>query len=109
VELRRTLEPMDDLVILYVMADNQINAKTLRFVDELGLHRQVRFLRDDGSAAIDQLGLRKEDTEPIEEGVPHPATYVLDRNGIVRFADVRTDYHVWLEPDLLVDALASIP
>ncbi len=95
--------------MLYVMAEPQINAKTLRFVDELGLRERVRFLADPESAWIDRLGLRKQDPEPIEAGVPHPATYVLDREGVVRFVDVREDFHLWLDPVLLLDALAQIP
>jgi len=108
VELRNAFETVDDLVILYVLADNQVNDKTLRFIDGLGLRERVRFLMDPSSAAIDVLGLRKPEPEPIEAGVPIPATYLLDRDGIVRFADVRTDYHLWLDSDFVREALASI-
>ena len=38
---------------------------------------------------IRQLGLLKSNPEVIEEGVPVPTTIVLDRQGIVRFIDVR--------------------
>ena len=36
-ELRERFEEVDDVAILWVMADNQVNAKTLRFIDSLGL------------------------------------------------------------------------
>jgi hypothetical protein len=61
------------------MADNQINAKTLRFIESLGLHRRVHFAVDPGSAAIDRLGVRLENPMPIEAGVPHPTTLLVDR------------------------------
>jgi peroxiredoxin len=109
VELRQALAGEEDLTVLYVMASNQIDAKTLRFVDELGLRDRVRFLRDDASVTIDAFGLRKQDAEPIEAGVPHPATYLIDRDGIVRFVDVREDFHVWLDPQELLRSLAGIP
>jgi hypothetical protein len=37
--------------------------------------------------------------------VPHPATDVLDREGVVRLFDVREDYHVWLDPEPVIEAL----
>ena len=100
---------MPDLVVLYVLPDSQVNDKTLRFIDELGLRDRVRFLSDSGSRTIDRLGLRKADPEPMEVGVPHPATYVLDREGFVRFVDVREDFHIWLDAGVIVAALQKIP
>ena len=109
VELREALAEMPDLVVLYVLPDSQVNEKTLRFIDELGLRDRVRFLSDPGSRTIDQLGLRKVDAEPMEMGVPHPATYVLDREGFVRFVDVREDFHIWLDAEVIVAALEENP
>jgi peroxiredoxin len=108
-ETFRKVQDADDLVILWVMADNQINDRTRAFIDEYGLRDNVRFLSDPDSTLIKQMGLLRENAEAIEEGVPHPTTYVLDRDGIVRFADARQDFHIWLDPTLVVDALAAIP
>ena len=107
-ELRDTFAGVDDLVILYVMADNQINAKTLRFIDEGQLRERVYFIADPDGRLIADLGLALEDPEPIEAGVAHPATYLIDRDGRVRFADVRRDYHIWIDPNAIVAALARI-
>ncbi len=107
-ELRDTFDAIGDVTLVYVMADEQVNEKTRRFIDEKGLRDRVRFVADPQSQTIDRLGLRLADPAPMEAGVPHPATYVLDRDGIVRFVDVRTDYHIWLDPQLLVDALARV-
>ena len=108
-ELREAFEAEKDVVLLYVLVDSQVNDKTVRFIDGLGLRDRVRFLVDDGGAAIDTLGVRLENPEPMEEGVPLPTTYLLDRNGRVRFVDVRRDYHIWLDASVLLDALAAIP
>ena len=89
------------------MAARQINEKTRRFIDENGLRNRVRFLSDPGSQTIDRLGLRLESPEPMEEGMAHPATYLLERDGRVQLVDVRTDYHIWLDPELVVEALAT--
>jgi peroxiredoxin len=109
VELREALEGADDLVILYVMAEGQINDKTRRFVEEAGLRERVRFLKDTDSRVIESYGLLLADPEPMEAGVPHPATYLIDREGRVRLVDVRKDFHIWLDPTALREALASIP
>jgi peroxiredoxin len=112
VELRDAfgeLAAMDDVEILYVVADRQWTAKAERFVTAHRLGERVHFLVDPGSRAIDALRLRRPDPEPVEEGVPHPATYVLDRQGVVRFADVREDFHFWLDPALPLEALRDVP
>jgi peroxiredoxin len=107
VQLRQALQGMPDVRILYVMANEQINAKTQRFIDGNELRDRVVFLRDPESRVIERLGLRKEDVEPIEAGVPHPATYVLDREGVIRLVDVRHDYHIWLDPEPVLEALRA--
>jgi peroxiredoxin len=107
VELRKAVEALPELRVVWVMAENQINARTLRFFDENGLRDRVDFLGDPGSAAIDTLGIRKANPEPMEEGVPHPTTYLLDENGIVQFVDVREDFHIWLDPEVLVEKVGQ--
>ena len=76
---------------------------------ETGVRDRVRYLSDDASAVIDQLGLRTNNAEAIEEGMPHPTTFLLDREGVVRFVDAREDFHIWLDPELLRSVLASLP
>jgi peroxiredoxin len=109
VELRQAFASNDDLRILWVMADNQVNEKTLRFIDGLGLREHIHFAVDPESRAIDSLRIRLENPEEIEAGVPHPTTYLLDREGVVRFVDVRRDYQMWLDPTLVREALAEVP
>ncbi|MCG8590486.1 MAG: redoxin domain-containing protein [Proteobacteria bacterium] len=108
-ELRDAIAKQPDLVVLWVMADNQINERTRVFIDEYGLRKHVRFLSDESSALIQRLGILRPNPEPVEAGVPHPTTFVLDREGIVRFVDAREDFHIWLDPSLVIEALAAIP
>ncbi len=91
------------------MAKRQYNERSARFIDDYGLRGRVHFWADPESRAIDALGLRKPKPEAIEEGVPHPTTILLDRDGIVRFVDVREDFHIWLAPQTIREALASLP
>jgi peroxiredoxin len=108
VELRNALAEEPDLQIVWVMAKRQVNARSLRFVDDYGLRNRIHFWADPESRVIDQLGIRRPSPEPIEEGVPHPTTLLLDRDGIVRFADVREDFRIWLDPALVREALAQL-
>ena len=108
-ELRNTFATEDDVVVIYVVADNQWNEKSTLFVDGLGMRDRMIFAVDPSSKAIDQLGLRRENAEEMEAGVPHPATYLLDREGIVRFIDAREDFHIWVDSDFVLEALTAIP
>jgi peroxiredoxin len=108
VELREILSDVPDLRIVWVMADRQINERTRVFIDESGLRDHILFLSDEDSALIRSLGILNAAPEPIEEGVPHPATYILDREGIVRFVDVRKDFHIWLAPELIREELLAL-
>jgi peroxiredoxin len=109
VELRDAMAELDDVVILYVMAESQVNEKTQWFIDGNSLRERVLFLVDPESAVIDQLNLRRPNPEAMEAGVPHPSTYVIDREGVVRMVDVREDYHFWLDPAPVLAALQQIP
>ncbi|MBY0401279.1 peroxiredoxin family protein [Myxococcota bacterium] len=108
VELRDVFAETPDLRIVWVMSDTQIDARTRIFIAELGLGDRILFLADTKSSLIRQLGLLKPDPDLIEVGVPHPTTLLLDREGVIRFVDVRENFHFWLDPRVLVDALASI-
>jgi peroxiredoxin len=108
VELREAFEAIPDLRIVWVMSDIQINERTRVFIDELGLTSRVLFLADPKSQLIRDLGILKENPEPIEKGVPHPTTLLLDRGGKIRFIDVREDFHIWLDPSVLLDAVADL-
>ncbi len=107
-ELREAFEVTPDLKIIWVMSDAQINERTRAFIDELGLASRVLFLADPKSRLIRELGILKEDPEPIETGVPHPTTLLVDRTGTVQFVDVRRDFHFWLDPDALTEGLARL-
>jgi peroxiredoxin len=48
-------------------------------------------LSDEGSKVIETYDI-KNNWEPFHRGVPHPATYIIDKQGIVRFAEVRQNY-----------------
>ena len=107
-ELREAFAATPDLRIVWVMSDSQINDRSRAFIDELGLAERVLFLSDPKSRLIRELGILKENPEPIEQGVPYPTTLVVDRSGTVQFVDVRENYHFWLDPEAVVLALSRL-
>ena len=108
-ELRKTFEEVPDLKVVYVLPDNQWNDKSTLFVESNRMRNRILFALDPDSTAVDLLGLRRENPEPIEDGVPHPATFLIDRQGMVRFADVREDVHIWIDSGFVRKALDAIP
>ena len=92
-----------------VSAECQINDRTRAIINEYGLRDDVLFGSDRDSSLIQEFGILKEDPEEVEIGVPHPTTYILDRSGIVRFVDVREDFHIWLDPERITRELAGMP
>lgn len=52
-----------------------------------------RLLADSRSGAIDRYGLRDPDYRgEKEDGIPHPAVFVLDASGHVRWEKIESDY-----------------
>ena len=90
------------------MSDAQINERSRIFIDELGLSSRILFLSDPRSELIRALGILQEDPEPVEKGVPYPTTLLLDAKGIIRFVDVRENYHFWLDPAAMREVLDGL-
>jgi peroxiredoxin len=62
-------------------------------------------LEDTNHRVIDRYGL----LNPHSKGWPHPATYVIDKEGIVRWKFVEVDYKVRATNDMILRALSSLP
>lgn len=62
-------------------------------------------LEDQEHKVIDRYGL----LNPKGKGWPHPATYVIDRNGVVRWKFVEVDYKIRASNAAILDALKATP
>jgi peroxiredoxin len=62
-------------------------------------------LEDTNHRVIDRYGL----LNPKSKGWPHPATYIIDKEGIVRWQFVEGDYKVRATNDMILQALTSLP
>lgn len=70
---------------------------------------EFSLLSDPGSRTIDRYGLRDPAYAAMKlNGVPHPAVFVLDRKGVVRWSKIETDYRQRPTNAEIRDALDSI-
>ncbi len=53
-----------------------------------------RMLQDPDHAVVDRYGLFNEEGSREDRPLPHPATLVIDREGVVRWKAVETDYRL---------------
>ncbi len=63
-------------------------------------------LSDPGAAVIGRYGLLNEDAG--DRMIPHPTTYVIDREGIVRWKMTEVNYRVRPENDDIREALERL-
>jgi peroxiredoxin len=62
-------------------------------------------LEDTNHRVIDRYGL----LNPQSKGWPHPATYVIDKEGVVRWKFVEVDYKVRATNEMILRALKPLP
>ena len=64
------------------------------------------FLSDPGHRVIDRYGLLNPD-DP--RGIPHPTTYVIDRQGVVRWKFTEVNYKIRPTNAMILEALKAVP
>lgn len=94
-----------DVVILAISVDSRENLKKtlVRLLDN-SMQSSIVLLSDPGHKVIDQYGL----LNPSSRGLPHPATYVIDKKGVVRWKFVEVDYKIRPDSEQVLGALKSI-
>jgi peroxiredoxin len=106
-----TEEQRADTEILAVAIDppERLEMMVERIIDEGGLDPadapDFRFLSDPGHRVIDRYGVLNPDDE---RGIPHPTTLVIDRDGIVRWKFIETDYRIRPTNEMILEALAGV-
>jgi peroxiredoxin len=108
VELKSLLNdsPQNTTEILAVSIDNHEDSQQLiKKLEEDGV-KNVPFplLGDQGHKVIDRYGL----LNPQGKGWPHPATYVIDKQGVVRWKFIEVDYKVRPTNAMILDALKPV-
>ena len=83
----------------------RIEQMRTRVAEEHGLTPDYTFLSDPGHRVIDRYGLLNPDDR---RGIPHPTTFVIDEEGVVRWKFVETDYRVRPDNEMILEALSAL-
>lgn len=63
----------------------------------------------DGAEVIERYGLTNPQvSRPEHQGIPHPATIIVDQQGTIRFVNVWEDYRKRTKPEAMVEALKNL-
>lgn len=77
-----------------------------RIAKEDGRLADFPFLSDTGHRVINRYGLLN--PAAAARGLPHPATYVIDKKGVVRWKFVEVDYKVRPSNEQVLEALRGL-
>jgi peroxiredoxin len=80
-----------ELLVVSIDGDAETRMAVARIGSD-GVQPDFTFLSDPDHAVIDRYGVLN--PSGSRRGIPHPAAYVIDKQGIVRWRDVQTDYKV---------------
>ena len=78
-----------------------------RVAAEDGMAPDFIMLSDPDHAVIDRYGLFNENAPP-NRPLPHPATYVIDKEGVVRYRFVEVDYRVRPTNEDILEVLKAL-
>ncbi len=78
-----------------------------RISKEDGVLPDYAFLSDSGHLVINRYGLFNQD-DPKGRSITHPATFIIDRRGIVRYRFVEVNYRVRPTHDDLLAELEAL-
>ena len=102
-ELKRGTE----LVAVSVDGERETRMTVIRTGQGDGVESDFTFLMDTDHAVIDRYGILNPNGG-ARRGIPHPATYVIDKSGIVRWRNVETDYKIRPTNDEILGGLRAL-
>ena len=109
-ELRMLLdEPLKketELLVVSIDGDNETKIAISRIAAD-GKQPDFTFLSDPEHSVIDRYGVLN--PSGSRRGIPHPATFVIDKKGVVRWRDVQTDYKIRPTNAAILAAVQSLP
>ena len=99
----------DETEIVTVSVDDREGMQLMidRVAAEDGMAPDFIMLSGPDHAVIDRYGLFNENAPP-NRPLPHPATYVIDKEGVVRYRFVEVDYRVRPTNEDILEVLKSL-
>jgi peroxiredoxin len=79
-----------------------------RVAEEYSRELDLTLLSDPDASVIDRYGLYNQD-DPRGRAIPHPTTYVIDREGVVRWKMTEVNYRIRPENAAILAALNDVP
>jgi len=102
IDLAEVLGGRRNVTVAVILTEAQATLRARAFVRE----RRVSFYYlVDTDGLTERLGLQTEGPDGTSAALP--ATFVLDRDGVVRLRDVRRQARTWLAPEVILDAVAA--
>lgn len=110
-ELRALLpdDLADETEIVTISVDDSEGMQLMidRVADDDGVEPDFIMLSDPDHRVIDRYGLFNPDAPP-NRPLPHPATYVIDKEGVVRYRFVEVDYRVRPTNEDILEVLKAL-
>lgn len=101
-------EMKKDTELLAVSIDAEPQTRqTIARISADGVPPDFAFLSDPDHAVIARYGILN--PSGGSRGIPHPATYVIDREGMVRWRDIETDYKIRPANEAILTAVRALP
>jgi peroxiredoxin len=72
-----------------------------------GVPNEYTLLSDPDAGVINRYGLFNQD-DPQGRAIPHPTTYVIDRDGVVRWKFTEVNYRIRPENEDIAAALTEV-
>ncbi len=94
-----------EILAVSVDAKPELQRMVDRVGKEYGKVPEFPLLSDPGHRVIDRYGLFNPEDR---RNIPHPATYVIDRQGVVRWRFVEVNYKVRATNEMVLEALRAV-
>ncbi len=96
----------DTEMLVVSIDDDKGTQTTITRITADGTKADFSFLSDPDHAVIARYGVMN--PAGSRRGIPHPATYVIDKKGVVRWRDIQTDYKIRPTNAAVLTAVTSL-